>query len=87
MSEINSRVVGGVGELTNAIYGVAKVDLNFSGGCYEMALPVVIIGGSHTMMMEVTDVRLVMEYSISGDDAVLELILGKKNPSRLPKAS
>lgn len=87
MSELNSRVVGGIGELTNAIYGMAKVDLNANGGCYEMALPIVIIGYSHPTMMELSDVRLLMEYNVAGEDAVVELILGKTNHSALPAAS
>jgi CheY-specific phosphatase CheX len=87
ISEVNASVVGGMGEITNAIYGLAKVDLNQNGNEYEMALPIVIIGQSHSTMMELSDVRLLIEDNLAGEDAVVELILGKTNSSIQQKAS
>jgi CheY-specific phosphatase CheX len=86
-TELNSRVIGGMGELVNAIYGLVKVNLSKKYGEYGMALPIVIVGETHPSMMELNQSRLVMEYDFSGERAVVEVILGKNNQVTFFKAS
>lgn len=43
-NEIGPEVTDAIGELTNIIYGSAKITLNENGYAFEMSLPTVVVG-------------------------------------------
>ncbi|MEY4615670.1 MAG: hypothetical protein RJB66_630 [Pseudomonadota bacterium] len=78
LSVVDNRVIGGVAELANVIHGIAKEDLNLQGYHYQMCLPVVIIGENHVVVNALSGQKLIMNYDLDGDEAIVELVLHKR---------
>ncbi len=74
---LDSRVIGGVAELTNVIHGITKEELNSQGHCYQMCLPLVIVGENYSIINTFNGQKLIMKYDLEGEEAIIELLLYK----------
>lgn len=77
LTSLDNRVIGGVAELSNVIHGIAKEDLNLQGYQYQMCLPVVIIGDNHSVVSALSGQKLIMNYDLDGEEAIVELVIHK----------
>jgi chemotaxis protein CheX len=72
---VNDSVRGGVGELTNIIYGVIKANLHERGLELRMCIPHIIVGDGHSVMSPMVEKVLVVPFkSPAGDFLVLGML-------------
>jgi chemotaxis protein CheX len=60
VKEMNKEIIDGAGELMNIIFGQAKIDLNEMGYAIKTAIPSVITGKNHSIMMNQSDALVVV---------------------------
>ncbi len=71
-TSIDKSVQSGVGELTNIIYAVMKTNLNKDGFQFKMAVPNVVVGENHTVMIDNEGSSMIVPFSTDiGDFSVL----------------
>jgi chemotaxis protein CheX len=75
LTSVNSKVIGGVAELSNVIHGISKEYLNLLGFNFQMSLPVVIVGDNNAIATIQPGPRLILNYDIGGFPMFVELIL------------
>jgi chemotaxis protein CheX len=54
-TEVDKSVRSGVGELTNIVFGVMKTNMNKNGFELKMAIPNVVFGDHHSLMVSVKE--------------------------------
>jgi len=54
IEQIDSRVLEGVGEVTNIVYGCLKKHLNSEGSDFQMFIPVIAVGGNFDAFKNIT---------------------------------
>lgn len=75
LQDLDPRVVGGVGEVTNIIFGMLKGKFNAKGSNFEMCVPCVLIGGDRDLFISLRKRNVIMtfEYYLgSGESLALE---------------
>jgi chemotaxis protein CheX len=70
---INKDIEDGAGELTNIIFGQAKVILNEQGFGIKTALPSVITGSDHSILNMSSGPRVVIPFSTDVGDFFIEI--------------
>ncbi|MGZ3693081.1 MAG: chemotaxis protein CheX [Bdellovibrionota bacterium] len=79
ISKIDQSIKLGVGELTNVIFGVAKLNLNKTGYSLESAVPTVITGGQHNVFCYTDDDLLEIKFSTKFGDFEVFTSISKKS--------
>lgn len=59
----DEKLAGGVGELTNIVFGIIKEYYNDVGFDFRMCLPVVIVGDNHSIFSTISSVRMQMIFT------------------------
>lgn len=59
----DERLIGGVSEMTNIIFGVLKEKFNVHGYRFGMCLPVFIVGDNHSIFSTLESEKLALEFS------------------------
>lgn len=76
-TELTQDILDGAGEITNMIFGQAKVSLNEKGYGVQMALPSVIFGKDHSMLSSTQGPIIVVPFSSSAGNFFVEISLSK----------
>lgn len=76
-TELNQEILDGVGELTNMIFGMAKVSLNEKGYGIKMALPQVISGKNHMVVSLGRGETITIPFESSAGEFRLEMSLSE----------
>lgn len=74
-SEFNRELADGAGELSNIIFGQAKVVLNERGYGIKLALPQVISGKQHTLSAISKGPAMVIPFTSSAGDFIVSICL------------
>lgn len=74
-TELNKEILDGAGEITNMIFGQAKIVLNEKGYGIKMALPSVVSGKGHSMTTLAKGKVLVIPFTSDGGDFFVEVCL------------
>ena len=77
LTELNKDLVDGAGEITNMIFGQAKVSLNDRGYGIKMALPTVISGKNHSLSALSKGPMVVVPFKSSAGDFFVEICLSE----------
>ncbi len=75
--EITQDIKDGAGELTNMIFGQAKIILNESGYGIKLALPSVVTGNDHSALQKSQDPRIVIPFKSDAGDFSIEVSSSK----------
>lgn len=78
IEEINRRVIGGVGEITNIVFGMLKEKFNANGSQIKMCLPEVVVGGDSDIFSTLTEQNLLLNFSHPKGQFSVEILLLKK---------
>lgn len=73
ITEINQETQDGAGELTNIIFGQAKVELNNRGFGIKTALPSVVMGENHTVLQMANGARMVIPFETDAGPFFIEI--------------
>lgn len=76
-TEINKDIQDGAGELTNIIFGQAKVELNKNGFGIKTAIPSVVAGAGHTVQSMTRGPRMVIPFETDLGGFVVEICLSE----------
>ena len=74
-TEINKEILDGAGEITNMIFGQAKIVLNEKGYAIKTALPSVISGKGHTLSSLSKGPIIVVPFASSVGEFFVEIFL------------
>lgn len=74
-TELTNDLQDGAAELTNIIFGQAKVTLNNNGFKIQTALPSVIVGADHSVVLPNQGPRLVIPFSSDAGPFAVEICL------------
>jgi chemotaxis protein CheX len=74
-SEINKDILDGAGEITNMIFGQAKVALNEKGHGIKTALPSVVHGQNHSLSTELKGAIVVIPFESTAGNFYVEICL------------
>jgi chemotaxis protein CheX len=74
-TSLTSEIQDGAGELTNIIFGQAKVILNERGYNIQTALPSVIVGGDHAVIASGRAPRIVVPFTSDAGPFFIEICL------------
>ncbi len=72
-SEVNKDILDGAGELTNMIFGQAKIVLNQNGHTIQTALPTVVSGKNHDLSANGKGASVVIPFESQAGNFFLEL--------------
>lgn len=75
-TEINKDIVDGAGELTNIIFGQAKITLNEKGFGIQTAIPSVVSGKNHILSAQTKGPVVVVPFESSAGSFFIEICLG-----------
>lgn len=75
--EITKDILDGAGEITNMIFGQAKVTLNERGYGVKVALPQVISGRNHSLSAMSKGPTVIIPFSSSAGDFFVEICLSE----------
>ena len=76
-TDLTQDILDGAGEITNMIFGQAKVSLNEKGYGVQMALPSVIFGKDHSMLSATQGPIIVVPFSSTAGNFFVEISLSK----------
>ncbi|RYZ75428.1 MAG: chemotaxis protein CheX, partial [Proteobacteria bacterium] len=76
-NEINDMIRDGAGELTNIIFGQAKITLNKQGFGIKTALPSVIAGHDHTVVPMTNGPRVAIPFETDVGPFSIEICLSQ----------
>lgn len=76
-TELTQDILDGAGEITNMIFGQAKVSLNEKGYGVQMALPSVIFGKDHSLLSSTQGPIIVVPFKSDVGDFYVEISLSK----------
>lgn len=76
-TEITKDIEDGAGELTNIIFGQAKVILNEKGYALKTAIPSVITGKNHKVMSLSSGPRVVVPFTSDAGDFCVEICVSE----------
>lgn len=74
-TEINKDIVDGAGELTNIIFGQAKITLNEKGYGINTAIPSVVSGKNHMLSAQTKGPVVVVPFESSAGPFVIEICI------------
>lgn len=74
-TEINQDIMDGAGEITNMIFGQAKIVLNEKGYGIKTALPSVVTGKDHSLSTATKGPVVVVPFTSSAGDFFVEICL------------
>ncbi len=77
IEDVNRRVIGGVGEITNIVFGILKEKFNSSGSKIKMCLPEVVVGGDHDIFSSLTSQNLLLDFNHPKGSFTVEILLLK----------
>lgn len=72
---LSGDILDGAGEITNMVFGMAKVDLNAKGYGIKTALPSVVSGKDHQLTALTTGPCVVLPFTSSAGDFFVEICL------------
>ncbi len=75
--QISQDIVDGAGEITNMIFGQAKVILNERGYGVQIALPQVITGKNHMLSTQSKGPTVIIPFSSTAGDFFVEICLSE----------
>ncbi|NJL24669.1 MAG: hypothetical protein HC902_05535 [Calothrix sp. SM1_5_4] len=75
LSEVTKEIEDGAGELTNIIFGQAKIELNERGYGIKTALPSVVTGQDHSIMQMTNGPRVVIPFETDVGPFFVEICL------------
>lgn len=78
IEDVNRRVIGGVGEITNIVFGILKAKFNSTGSQIKMCLPEVIVGGDQDIFAKLTSTNVNLEFTYPKGSFSVEILLLKK---------
>ncbi len=82
IESVDQRVLDGVGEITNMVYGSLKKRLNDEGFDFQMFIPVVIVGGDFEYLKDMNDKNCVtIHYSAPEGNFWVEFSIKKARKS------
>lgn len=73
-NELKPEIIDGAGEITNMIFGQAKIILNEKGHNIQMALPTVVTGKEHGLV-DAKNPVLIIPFSGNAGDFFMEILL------------
>ncbi len=76
-TEISQDIVDGAGEITNMIFGQAKVVLNERGYGVQIALPQVITGKNHMLSNQSKGPTVIIPFNSTAGDFFVEICLSE----------
>lgn len=74
-TELNKEIIDGAGEITNMIFGQAKIVLNEKGYGIKTAIPSVVSGKDHSLLALTKGPVVVVPFKSSGGDFFIEICL------------
>ena len=74
-TEVNKDILDGAGEITNMIFGQAKIVLNEKGYGIKTALPSVVTGKDHSLSTMTKGMIVVVPFKSSAGDFFVEICL------------
>lgn len=77
LSAINHEIIDGAGEITNMIFGQAKVVLNERGYGIKMALPQVVSGKGHSLSAISKGPGIMIPFTSSAGEFFVEITLSE----------
>lgn len=77
ITELNKDIVDGAGEITNMIFGQAKITLNDRGYGIKMALPSVITGKGHSLQAQTKGPTVVVPFTSEAGNFFVEICLSE----------
>lgn len=77
ITTLNKDITDGAGEITNMIFGQAKVTLNDRGYGIKMALPTVVTGKGHTLSALSKGPTVVVPFTSPAGDFFVEICLSE----------
>lgn len=78
IDDVNRRVIGGVGEITNIVFGMLKENFNSAGTQIKMCLPEVVLGGDHDIFSSLTRQNLLFDFKHPKGTFSVEILLLEK---------
>lgn len=75
-TEMSQDIIDGAGELTNIIFGQAKITLNEKGYGIKTAIPSVISGKNHTLSAQTKGPVVVIPFESSAGKFFVEICMG-----------
>ncbi|MGE3609331.1 MAG: chemotaxis protein CheX [Bacteriovoracaceae bacterium] len=72
-TELNKEIIDGAGEITNMIFGQAKIVLNEKGYGIKTAIPSVVAGKDHSLLALTKGPVVVVPFKSSGGDFFIEI--------------
>lgn len=75
-TEINKDIIDGAGELTNIIFGQAKITLNEKGYGINTAIPSVVSGKNHILSAQTKGPVVVVPFESTAGSFVIEICMG-----------
>jgi chemotaxis protein CheX len=76
-TEINSDILDGAGEITNQVFGQAKLVLNEKGYGIKTAIPSVVSGKDHSLTTLTTGPTVVVPFSSKAGDFFVEICISE----------
>lgn len=73
--KIDHTIQDGAGEMTNMIFGQAKVMLNEKGYGMQLALPTVVIGSGHDSLKAMNTPRMIIPFQTDAGEFVIEICI------------
>lgn len=77
LTVLSKDILDGAGEITNMIFGQAKITLNDRGYGIKMALPTVISGKGHTLSAQTKGPTMVVPFTSSAGNFFVEICLSE----------
>lgn len=74
---MSQEIADGAGELTNIIFGQAKVALNEQGYGIKTAIPAVVTGANHNIQAQTTGPRVALPFESSAGPFTVEICLSE----------
>lgn len=73
INSINDKLIGGVSEMTNIVFGMVKEQYNETGFDLQMCLPVVIVGTNHLIFSGIPSNKILLQYEVNSEPFWLEI--------------
>lgn len=77
IQQLTQEIVDGAGELTNIIFGQAKVVLNDQGYGIKTAIPTVVTGSNHTIQTQTAGPRVALPFESTAGPFTVEICLSE----------
>jgi chemotaxis protein CheX len=77
VTQLSQEIADGAGELTNIIFGQAKVALNDQGFGIKTAIPTVVTGAQHNVHTQTTGPRVALPFESTAGPFTIEVCLSE----------